>query len=558
MRHRLPAYAVAGLVVLFGAGALAQAEAERQLDAALERLRSALGSDATLTIGGRYVDPVTGRATLTDVTIVESENRYTIAEVRLADLSEARIGRAELINPRHSATDGSGASGQAERILLAGAPIPAAGKSPDWRSLSAEAVEVEALRIVAPGKGQIRLDRLAVRDVNPRGVGSGVIEGAEYTGTGSEPQSFRLGRMAVDAIVLPFMGDDIDPLAFRAGRVALENVSLRDPGEQVTFGLGRLSLQDWNPGRLTSLSAESIAVAAPAKHYGAMAISLGRIDASGIDAARTLAAVLGSVQLPDPAPGVPQRILLEGLDTSLDGQRVASLGRFLTEGSLRDGMVSGSLVAEGLRVVPPRGQASWLEMLGYQDIAGGIELRGTAPRAGGRLDVSPLRVAWEGAMTLSVMAQLDGMPGAPPEGSQVNPEATLAQLAAGRLAGLTLSLRDHGLLGRVIAQQARQQRVPENRIREQWAQMAMAMPLPGAGAPQGRRGGPPPAAGKGGAAADPLMSLRQAVASFVRQPGTLEITLQPPKPIGFAEIGARAGGNPAEAIELLGLSATAR
>lgn len=556
MRHRLPAYAVAGLVVLFGAGALAQAEAERQLEAAIERLRAALGSDATLTIGGRHVDPITGRATLTDVTIVESTNRYTIAEVRLADLSEARVGRAEFINPRHSATDSSGAAAQADRILIAGTPLPAPGNPPRWRTLSAEAVEVEALRIVAPGQGQIRLDRASARDVRREGVGSGVVEGAEYTGMGADPQSFRLGRLALEGVVLPLAGDDFDPLAFRAGRIALENATLRDPGEQVRVSLGRLALQDWNPGRLTSLAVENIAIAAPAKNYGAMEMSLVRIDSSGIDAARTLAAALGGVQLPDPAPGVPQRILFEGLDASLEGQRVFTLGRFLTEGSLRDGMASGALAAEDLRVMPPRGQAPWLEALGYQDVGGGIELRGTAPRAGGRLDISPLRISWTEALTLSVTAQVDGMPGAPPEGSQLNPEATLAQLAAGRLAGLTLSLRDHGLLGRVAAQQARQQRVPESRIREQWVQMAMAMPLPGT--PQGRRGGPPPAAGKGGAAADPLTSLRQAVASFIRQPGTLEITLRPPNPVSFAEVGTRAGGNPAEVIELLGLSATAR
>uniref|UniRef100_UPI0022EB0AF8 hypothetical protein n=1 Tax=Falsiroseomonas oryzae TaxID=2766473 RepID=UPI0022EB0AF8 len=157
--------------------------------------------------------------------------------------------------------------------------------------------------------------------------------------------------------------------------------------------------------------------------------------------------------------------------------------------------------------------------------------------------------------TLNLAAQVDGIPAAPPEGSAVDPDATAAQFAAARLAGLTLSLRDHGLLGRMVASQARQQRIPEARLREQWAQMALAMPIPGA-PPPARRGAQPPA--KDAAAADPFAPMRQALASFIRQPGTLEITLNPPKPLAFAEMGGFAGGNPAEALQRLGLTVVAR
>jgi hypothetical protein len=208
-----------------------------------------------------------------------------------------------------------------------------------------------------------------------------------------------------------------------------------------------------------------------------------------------------------------------------------------------------------MRAFPPRGQAAWLEGLGYKEVAGAIELRGSIPRAGGTLTIEPLRLEWQNAAALSLSARLEGMPGAPAEGARVDPDATVAQLVAARIGGVVLTLRDHGLLGRLIAQQAREQRMPEARLREQWAQIAMAMPLPG-GAPPARRGAAP-SAGKD-AAADPMLPLRQAVAAFIRQPGTLEITLQPPKPVSFAEVGAAAGGNPAAVVQLLGLSAAAR
>jgi hypothetical protein len=197
-----------------------------------------------------------------------------------------------------------------------------------------------------------------------------------------------------------------------------------------------------------------------------------------------------------------------------------------------------------------------LEALGYREIAGGIEIRGSVPRAGGRLEIDPFAIAWEEAATLTLATLLDGMPPVPEPGTELDPDATAMQLAAARLAGLTLTLRDRGLLGRIVTQQAREQRIPEARLREQWAQMALAMPLPGAQPPaqQGRRGGPPPKAATG---PDPLLPLRQAVAAFVRQPGTLEIALRPPRPLAIGDIGALAA-DPAQAVQALGLTATAR
>ncbi|WP_270936032.1 hypothetical protein, partial [Falsiroseomonas oryzae] len=419
MTSRLPAIVLVGVLSLAGAGALAQAEAERRLDAAIERLRQAIGPDARLEIGRREVDPVTGRAVLFDVAVTQGGNRLAVPELRLADVSETRIGRAELLRGTYRAEGGP--QGEVARILVAGLPVPVAGKSLDLGNLSFDAVEVEALRIDDPARGAIRLARLAARDWRPHALAAGSLEGFEFRDTGQDPQALRLGGVTLEAITLPVANGDFDPLAFRAARIALQGAELREPGSQVSLSLGRLSLQDWTPGRPTALAVEALRVGSPAGALGAGEVSLARLEAGGIDAARTLAAVMGGLQVPDPFPGTPQRVSLEGLDAALEGQPVLALARLLTEGSLEGGIARGGMLAEGLRITPPRGQAEWLTALGYREMAGGLELRGSAPRAGGRLEMAPVRIAWDEAATLNLAAQVDGIPAAPPEGSAVDP-----------------------------------------------------------------------------------------------------------------------------------------
>jgi hypothetical protein len=250
---------------------------------------------------------------------------------------------------------------------------------------------------------------------------------------------------------------------------------------------------------------------------------------------------------------VPQRITIEGLDSTADGHPFLALRRLLTEASLEGGTIGATVQLDGFRLAVPRGRGDQLEALGYREVAGGIEFRTEVPRTGGRLTVDPFRIAWEEAATLGITVRIDDFPALPEAGAEVDDDATLAGLIAARLAGLTLTLRDQGLIGRVLAQQARAQRIPEARLREQWAQMVLATPLPGS--PPARRGGPPPKATPG---PDPIMALRQALAAFIRQPGTLEIALRPPTPLAFGDMAGFLGGDPAQAAERLGLTATAR
>jgi N-carbamoyl-L-amino-acid hydrolase len=443
---RLAGLALVGLVALGGAAALAQAEADRRLDAAIARLRSALGPEVRLEIGRRQVDPVTGQAVLADVTLVDGARRLTVPEVRLTEVSDARIGRAELLRPR--VEEGKDTSGEAARVLLSGMPLPPPGGALDLATLAFDAVEVEALRMDDPAHGAIRLGRLALRDMRPdatgTGLGAGTVEGFDYRGAGADAPAFRIGRAAVEAVVLPVTLGAFDPTAFRAGRLALEGAALRDPGSSVNLSLGRLAVQDWVPGRLTELAVEGLELAAPAGPVGAGEMRLGRLAATGMDGAGMLQAVLAGRQVPEPRPGVTQRVALEGLDLRGDGQPLLAVGRLAAEGAAEGDTLRGGLTLEGFRFTAPPGQAGWLRDLGYAEVAGGIHSRASAARAGGRLEVAPFAITWQDAGALSVTARVDGMPAAPEPGTKIDQDATLAGLAEGRVEELVVTWQEPG------------------------------------------------------------------------------------------------------------------
>lgn len=547
MRTRLIPFLLGGMVLAGGTGALAQAEAERRLDAAIAQLRAALGPQARLEIGGRRLDPVSGRATLADVVIVSGAERTTIPEVILSDVGEGRIGRAEL---RRISQRGSAANSDTDRLVLTGLTIPAPGTALTLDALAFDTAEAENARI-AERDSKLVLARVTLEGWRGRSVGSAALEGLDFAkaGQGQAPgDSLRLRRLALADLALPPAGADPDPAAFRLGRIALEGMEGRQGTQNVSFGLGRLELRDWRPGHPTALLLEDLRAAGPAPQLGQVEFRLGRVELSGVDGAGTLAAILGNRQVPDPFDGMPQRLSFEALRAEAEGQPLLALARLLSESRLERGTISGRMTAEGFSLTLPRGQAAWLQALGYREIAGGIEIAGEAPRAGGRLAIDPVRIAWDQAATLTLTGWLDGMPPTPDAGAPIDQDATLAEWAAMRLGALTLTLRDHGLLGRMLAQKAREQRIPEARLREQWAQMALALPLPG-GAPAARRGTAP--------GPDPLLPLREALAAFIRQPGTLEIALRPHQPLPFGEV-AQLAGDPATGLRRLGLTAQAR
>ncbi len=573
MRRRLVIIAVAGAIALPVAGALAQAEAERRVDRAIELLRQAIGPDARITWGMRQVDPVTGRTRLGDVVVTTAGRRVTVAEVLLTDVSDTRLGRAEL--RALQMTEGKGERSDLARLVLGGVPFPAAGQPVDLARLEVGVLEAEALSIQSTD-GTIRLGRVAAEGYAPGVLGQATAEGFEYRGTGSSSgNSARIGRVALAGVTMPAPGQDFDIKDVTLRSASLEGAALVDAEKKVDLAVGRMAVRDWVPGRLTDLAVEGVTLGAEFGAMGPGVFRLGRAVMQGIDAAGIATAWSTNVQPPDPAPGVPQLVQLEGISAEANGAPLFSLGRIQADGSLAaDGVVGGALVVDGLRVTLPRGSVPPLEQLGYTEIAGGMEMRGTLARQGGVFGLSPWRTVWNDAATLTIAGRFLDMP-APLPGTTLDPDAQTAALMAARVEQVTLSWRDQGLLGRAIAWQARQQRVPEARIRDQWAQMVMAMPLPGdSPAPRGRaappapggKGAPAPAAGgKAGAAPapgpapsaggpDPLVAVREALAQFIRQPREIEFTLRPPRPMAFGEMAGLMGAGPTEGARQLGLT----
>lgn len=589
MRSRLPALALTVTLTIAGAGALAQAEAERRLDAAIERLRSALGPGTQISIGSRRMDPVTGQATLANVVLSEGPNRITIPELTLADLSDVRIGRAELHRASFEGKDGM--RGELARAMVSGLALPAPGQPFTPDIINVRALEIEALRM-ADAEKSLGIERLTANDASRAGIAAALVQNLTFRDSGAAEQQMRVGRLEIAALTLPLKGDDLDPAAFRAERITLDQAELRDGSASVQMTIGRLGLQDWLPGRTMTLQMTGLDLTTPAG-AGQLGLRLATLESTGVDAVGTVDAVLAGRQTPDPLPGRPQRVVLGGLTATMDGQPVTSLASFSTEAALDNGVVSMAVLLDGLRVTPPRGQADWLDMLGYREIAGSNELRASQPRAGGRLVVEPWRIALEQAGTLTLSLRAEDMPPTPAAGATLDPDQVMAGLMRAQLGQMTLTYRDQGLFGRVLAMQARQQRIPEARLREQWAQMALAMPIPGAGperppqrgraqparppAPQaaapapdqGTGGkakigmGPAPAAPQAAAPApaaggDPFPAMRQAIAAFIRQPGTLEIALRPAQPVPFAELSGAAAVPPGQMAQRLGLSVTHR
>lgn len=550
MPARFAGFALAGTLTFVAAGALAQAEAERRLDAAIERLRAALGPDTRLTIGQRQIDPVTGRARLGDIVLTEGGRQLTVAEAVLQDLADDRLGLVDLrgIRMQESKSDRV----EAARLLVAELPLPAPGTELDLARLSFARLELEALRAESQAHGLIAIGRLAAQGYAPGSLRQASAEGLEYRGTDPDPQSFRLGRLTLSGLAFPEPGAEVEPRAFRLEQVALEGASLRDPGKAVGISLDRLALRGWAPGSLADAAAEGLRLEAELGAMGPGEMRLARLALSGIDGAGTLNALMEDEQPPAPQPGTPQRVALEGFALTAGGQPLFALDRLAMDGTMdAAGNATGALALEGLRASLPAGSVPPLEDLGYREIAGGMELRGTAQTEEGRLGIAPLRLSWQQAGTLTVTAELEGI-ATPAAGTALDAAAQAAQFAEARLVGMTLRWRDEGLTGRAIAQQARAQRQPEARLREQWAQLALTMPVPGE-APRRPAG----QGVKAPATAEPdsLAPIRQAIAAFIRQPAEIEFSARPPKPIAFEAMSALGAGGPAAAVRMLGITA---
>jgi hypothetical protein len=569
-RHLLLATCVALPLAL---GAYAQAEAERQLDAAIARARAALGPDDALEWRERSVDPVTGTARLMGVTWRRGGSRLTAEEVTLQGLQDTRIGAATLravrlekaapANPVPGATkdgtppavtkDATPPGGDAgaitvARLSLNGLLLPTrAGGAPgvDWATAAVEGAVAETVVLDMAGKGHVEAARLSLAGYAPGAAGEAVVEGLSFAEPPASGQTrIRLGRARLAGAVLPRPGQDLDPWALAADSAVMEDLEVVVPREDVQFRLGRVQVDGWGEGRLTSAALGDLRLSGTADKSGPFQLALGRLGFSGIAARDIAHAFATEVNPPQSRPGQEQSADLEGLSLSLDNAPLMTIGAIRARNnwdSASPNTEIGTVAVEGIVLdIPAAYGGDWLDGLGYKQIRARLDNAARLGRQDGRLVADPLALQAEAMGTLGFTMDLRGLEMPVPGQPATKAEDVMALAAKWQVAAFTVRYTDDSLLRRVVAQQAAASRTTEARLREQYAQMVLTTPIPG-----------------GGKDSPAVTRIRQAWASFARNPGTIEMAVRPPQPVPMMDFLSFSSLPPSDVVRQLNITATA-
>jgi len=538
----------AGVVAL---GALAQAEGERQFDAAVARLRAGLGPDGAVAWRARRIDPVTGTATLDGLELRDAGGgRLLAGQAVLEGLRADGAGRATLTDLRIERT-GGGEAGRAAltagRVVLAGVALPptGGGAAVDWANAAAEEATAEGVRVTEPGRGEAELGRLTLRGYAPGRVAEAVAEGLRFEDRSNGTTRIRLGRARLAGAVVPRVGQPFDPWALAADSAALEGVEVTATTPDGSLRLGRAGLENWGEGRIGSFTAEGVAIGGTGADVGAVSAEIGSARMTGVAARDTAKAWAEGVAPPGNAPGREQLMRLEGVAVSAGGARVVRVGAMNLRNAwdpAEAGTEVGTLAVEGVAIdLPPDWGGSWLDGLGFKGIAAGIEVAARMQREAGRMTTDPFTIRAAGMGTLGFTMDMRGIAVPRPGEPSASGDDPLAVVAGWTIAGMTVRYTEEGLLRAVLAQQARQQRVPERQLRESYAAMALQAPLP-----TGAGGKEPPA----------IRPAREAVASFLRDLGSIEVAIRPPAPVPMMTLMTLGSTPPEDAIRELGISVT--
>ncbi|MBP0446867.1 hypothetical protein J8J14_19000 [Roseomonas sp. SSH11] len=548
-RHLLLAGCLALPVAL---GAYAQAEAERQLDAAIERLRAGLGPDGAVEWRSRSVDPATGTARLQGLTIRQGKDRLTAAEVVLDGLQADRLGRAVLTDLRMEEAKRADAPAPmviaAGRVSFVNLVLPAAGAGPgvDWSALAAGEALAEGIRVENPGRGEAELARLSLAGYAPGRVQDAVLEGFRFTDRSDGEVSIRLGRAQLAGAVVPRIGADRDPWALAADSARIEGAELVVQSQQVSMRLGRMQLDGWGEGRLTSFALEGLKVEGETKEAGPFVAELGRAGLSGFPARDTAYAIAHDLNPPQPIPGQDQDGMLEGLAVSTAGApllRIATVRARNSWDATAPRTQTGTLAVEGVALdLPPEQGGDWLDGLGFKRILARLGMESRFLQDQGRILADPFLLQAAGMGSLGISLDLGGIQMPTPGQPSVAKEDPLALIANWTIGGLSIRYTEEGLLRALLAQQAARERVPESQLRARYAQMVQRFPVPGVA--QGKE-------------APQIRAIREALASFARDLGTIEIAMRPAKPVPMPAFMTLAGQPPEQLVRELGLTARA-
>ncbi len=186
MRRRFIILGIAGGLTLglaFGGAALAQAEAERRLDAAIERLRASLGAGTRITWARRELDPASGSARLFALEITRPDGRITASDVLVREVTDARLGRAEFRDLVMAEGD-KGDRATLDSLVLGDMALPAPGAALDLTRFDIGVVEAAGLNATG-ATGTLTLGRFVAQGYAPGRLGQAVVEGLAYQAAGA-------------------------------------------------------------------------------------------------------------------------------------------------------------------------------------------------------------------------------------------------------------------------------------------------------------------------------------------------------------------------------------
>lgn len=313
-------------------------------------------------------------------------------------------------------------------------------------------------------------------------------------------------------------------------QVTLERLRLAglDVGGETPFAVGLVALEGWRAGSPGAVRLEGLDVRLPAGQP-ADRVQVAQASLEGLD----LAALLGSL-MRDETPELPstgrQAKRLEGLVVSREGRPLGGIGRLVIENeSGPDSSQRARLQLHDAAIEAVPELAEVFTALRLPRLSLELVVEASFAPAARRLAVPALAFGVRELGALGLAAVIEGVePG-------TVPSAEAIRLVEGRL-----RYADQSLYARAVADQARRERIPEARVRQQHAQMI------GAALTDAR--------------ADPALdALRNTLLRFVRgEVREVEIALRPREPLLLGAVPQALAAGPAELVRLLGLSVSAR
>ncbi len=322
------------------------------------------------------------------------------------------------------------------------------------------------------------------------------------------------------------------PYRIAPDAVFLDALALGGIAAEAPYGaaqLASLEVGEYGAGRHSTLRARGLTVPLT-RLPGVERAGLDAAESSGLD----LAGIAGALVRGE----APPRTIAAAASATLDGLylahgdarpvRLATLRVLTTPGPA--GAYASTATVDGL-VVEPVSEAmrAGFASLGLDAVRAASAYSIAFDAAGGRLTLSPLRLSVERLGTLSLAAELAHVDPAA-LAAQPDAAATQALVAAMQLASAHLTLVDAGLLERALALGAQRAGLPAQQLRAVLSARLRQDPAVAIGMP------------------DPAS--REALAAFITDGGTLEVTLAPPAPLALGQL-ARLGP---EAAAQLGLT----